>query len=420
MEGVMKQQVFSAVENFVNELFRFEDVTRSTRRHKDFIIDMIIGILGSRSTLISNIGRFLNEPIPLKSTEDRLCRMLSSEHLPWEGLRLRALDVGATAVKSDDIIAFDPGDVTKNYAQKMAYLYPVHDGSLGRRRLGWEDFSVEAIHWENGEKVQIPLYEKLTNAICPGYISQNHQIIEAIKSIHRQLGDHVGVWAFDRLHDRQILFDFLLTLNLRWIVRLKFNRRLRFVDEEVTIKMSDVMEILKLSKESWWLLFPKCSGQLHVAWRKVRLPSGKKRNKDLTLVMIRDERNEKPVIFLTNLKVVDDLSAMIAFGYYLERWGKEEGYRFQKSFLNLENLRPLGWSSIQNLALLVHLAYFFITWFHRKNKETVEKLCREQLKTFKPIEDIHYRYYRIGQIIQMSLWEEMGAASSALAMTEVG
>ena len=37
---------------------------------------------------------------------------------------------------------------------------------------------------------------------------------------------------------------------------------------------------------------------------------------------MQDPRNEKPVVFLTNLKVTDDLSAIVAFGYYLERWGK--------------------------------------------------------------------------------------------------
>ena len=176
----MRQQISLEIENFVNVLFKFESVTRSTWAHKKFITEMLTGILGSRSTLIANISRFLNESIPLISTEQRLCTMLKSTHLPWEALRSSATDMGATAVKRNDIIAFDPGEVTKKYAKKMDYLYPVHDGSTGKIAQGLEDFSVEAIHWENNKKVHIPLFEKLINASCPGYISQNHQIIEAM------------------------------------------------------------------------------------------------------------------------------------------------------------------------------------------------------------------------------------------------
>jgi hypothetical protein len=417
MERVMEQHISTAIRIFVDELFKFESITSSTKSHKKYLADMIVGILGSRSTVIANMARFLNEPIALKHTEDRLCKMLASTHLPWDGLRVRATDIAARKVAKDDIIAFDPGDVTKKYAKKMKYLYPVHDGSTGKRALGWEDFSVEAVHWQNGRKHHTPLYSKLTNAICPGYLSQNHQIIQAIKAIHAELGDNHGIWAFDRLHDRNILFNFLLSLKILWIVRLKLNRKLRFVDGEATVKLSDYIEILSLSKESWWLLFPKQSGELNIAWRKVKLPSEKT---ELTLVVVHDKRNEKPVAFLTTLAVYDDLSAMAAFGYYLERWGKEEGYRFSKAFLNLENLRPLGWPSIQNLAFLVHLSYLFISWFHRRNQEAIDKLCGERLKTFNSINTIHYRYYRIGQLIQMLLWEQSGLNPGALAMTEVG
>ena len=192
--------------------------------------------------------------------------MLKSELWPREDLRSRALDIAAREVHCDDVIAFDPGDVTKKYAKKMDYLYPVHDGSTGKIGLGWEDFGVEAIRWENGRKTHTPLYEKLSNASCPDYVSQNQQIIIAIRSVYEQLDEWCGVWAFDRLHDRTILFKFLLSLKMFWIVRMKFNRGLRFVDGEAKVKVEDLVGMLPLSKEAWWLLFPKRSGELHVAW----------------------------------------------------------------------------------------------------------------------------------------------------------
>ena len=83
--GVMRQQISLEIENFVNVLFKFESVTRSTWAHKKFITEMLTGILGSRSILIANISRFLNESIPLISTEQRLCTMLRSTPLAVGG-----------------------------------------------------------------------------------------------------------------------------------------------------------------------------------------------------------------------------------------------------------------------------------------------------------------------------------------------
>jgi hypothetical protein len=415
----MEQHVSICVEidKFVEELFRHEHIGPNTYAHVNFTRKMIRGILGSKSTLIANVARFLNDKIAFTYAEQGLCKMLKNELWPREALRSRAVDIAARKVRSEDVIAFDPGDITKKYAKKMDYLYGVHDGSTGKIGLGWEDFGVEAVHWEDGRKIHIPLYGKITNASCDDYVSQNHQIMTAVRSVSEQLGDWCGVWAFDRLHDRSILFKFLLSLKIFWIVRLKFNRSLRFVDGEARVKVEDLIGLLPLSKETWWLLFPKRSSELYVAWRKVRFPF---HSAVVTLVIVHDPRNEKPVVFLTNRDVNDDLSAITAFGYYLERWGKEEGYRFSKSFLNLENLRVGRWTAIQNLAFLVHLVYLFIIWCHQRHGDELEALAEKHLKNFKPIETVHFRYYRVAHMMRVLLAEELGHdAATMLAMTEV-
>lgn len=412
----MGQQILLELDEFIREIFKFEEVKNNTYANKKFVRDMIIGILGSRSTIIANIARFLKEDTLINHTEKRLSRMLGNKHFPREILRERVTDLGVKPVQKNDIIAFDPGDISKKYSKKMDYLYRVHDGSSGEIRLGWEHFCVESIHWSDGEKQHSPLYERLINASCPGYVSQNYQIIEAINAVKSKIGDWCGIWTFDRLHDRNILFKELLKANIWWIVRLKYNRVFR-VDGESMVKVEDLIEILSLSKGSYWLLFPKRSGELRVAWRKVRIP---KESQELTIVLVHDLRNKDPIIFLTNRPVRDDLSAIEVFAYYLERWGKEEGYRFSKSFLNLEDLRPMKWESIQNMSFMSHLAYLFLTWIYRRHKQLLEMISEKYLKNFEPISEIHYRYYRIGQVIQILLTEALGHGPTALAMTQVG
>src|SRR4051812_29036041 len=106
---------------------------------------MLIGILGTKSTLVANVARFLDEPRALRYTERRLCGLLKSPHPPWDDLKERTIEVGGFQVGRDDVIAFDPGDVIKEYAEKMENLYSVHDGSRDECGNGFEAFSVEAV-----------------------------------------------------------------------------------------------------------------------------------------------------------------------------------------------------------------------------------------------------------------------------------
>ena len=95
----------------------------------------------------------------------------------------------------------------------------------------------------------------------------------------------------------------------------------------------------------------------------------------MNLVIIKDPRHSKKIIFLKNLEVNSFLHATGVVGYCLERWGKEEGYRFTKSFLNYENIRTLNWKSTQALGILIHLVYIFITRAYKSMSEQLELIC---------------------------------------------
>ena len=219
------QTLIVSPDSLTQRLFQFDERKRQISQHKKFVSEMITGILGSKSTLVSNVARFLDEDQSLNYTERRLCRMLSKAKIDWDEIRIRALELQCRMVNVDDVIAFDPGDLIKEYAWKMEGLYRVHDGSTGECGNGFEDFCVEAIQWKDGKKQQIPLYQKLSSAKREDYISQNYQIIEAIRIVHEYLGEDKGIWTFDRGHDRSRIFEkALLILKMRWILRAKENR----------------------------------------------------------------------------------------------------------------------------------------------------------------------------------------------------
>lgn len=422
----MDRPLFISPDSLVEKVFQFSEVNQI--RHRIFFQEMITGLLGSKSALVANVARFLDEATPLKYTEKRLCRMLNNDRIGWEELKTRVTELEARRVKNDDVIAFDPGDVIKKYALKMENLYRVHDGSRDECGNGYEDFQVEAIQWKDGKKHHIPLYQKLINARCEDYISQNAQICDAIYAVHEHLGENRGIWCFDRAHDRSRIFEkALLPLSpkMRWIVRAKENRSVipmnpAFLNpRQYHPGLLDLAKQIPLFDQPIRLTFPKVTGSIFVGWETIQLAMDE-RETELTVLVAHDRRNAEPVILLTNLKIQSVADAIVVFGYYLERWGKEEGYRFTKSFLNAEDVRMLNWSGIQNLSWLIYLTYVFVTLFYQSAPTEIDRLCEKRLKHFRPIDEVGYRYYRVASLMRMLLWEQRGRPAIALSMTEVG
>lgn len=412
-----------STDSLIDRLFQFIPGRQS--EHKKFISEMILGILGARSVLLSNISRFLAEPIPFIHTEQRISKFLYKKQVPWSDLKLRCCELGSFQLQKDDTIAFDPGDLVKDYAEKMENLYRVHDGSEDDCGNGYEDFCAEGVQWVNGNRFQIPLYQRLSNARCPDYRSQNHQIIEAIQVIHEYVRDK-GIWTFDRGHDRSRIFtNALFRLDIRWIIRAKENRAVIPEDPKYLMPLKyqpglfDIVSKIKLTDQPLRLTFPQKSGELHVGWTRVKLTIDPD-ERWITVVVVHDKRNEKPVVLLTNLEVHNDLEATLIFGRYLERWRKEEGFRFCKSYLNTESIRTLSFNSISNLAWLAHLTYYFITLFYKGSPEQVLSEIKKRLKHFNSVDEIGYRYYRVADVMRILLWEQMGKPVSSLTFTEVG
>ena len=212
---------------------------------------------------------------------------------------------------------------------------------------------------------------------------------------------------------------------MRWIVRAKENRSVipmnpAFLNpRQYHPGLLDLAKQIPLFDQPIRLTFPKVTGSIFVGWETIQLAMDE-RETELTVLVAHDRRNAEPVILLTNLKIQSVADAIVVFGYYLERWGKEEGYRFTKSFLNAEDVRMLNWSGIQNLSWLIYLTYVFVTLFYQSAPTEIDRLCEKRLKHFRPIDEVGYRYYRVASLMRMLLWEQRGRPAIALSMTEVG
>jgi len=126
---------------------------------------------------------------------------------------------------------------------------------------------------------------------------------------------------------------------MRWVMRVKENRSVEPEDSSYRLPdkyqpgIFDIVKQMKLTDLPLRLSFPQITGDIHLGWTRIKMIGDPKENRWFTLVVTHDRRNLKPLVLLTSESVTCAEDALIVFGHYLCRWGKQEGYRFCKSYL---------------------------------------------------------------------------------------
>jgi hypothetical protein len=95
-----------------------------------FVAEALYGIAARQSVRLTEIGRALEEMIPLAKTETRLSRNLGRPDLRAH-LSQAILREGHRKVGERTLLILDISDIAKPYAEKMEYLARVRDGSTG-------------------------------------------------------------------------------------------------------------------------------------------------------------------------------------------------------------------------------------------------------------------------------------------------
>lgn len=407
----------NACEKFINEMM-WSYTGREKREYARFFKEMIFGIIATRSPLISNITRAVNRKA-FTSTYKRLMRQLENNKIPWNEFIENIFYMSLDQVSLNDILAFDPGDISKEYAKKMEGLSYIYDGSKKETGIGYSILGLESIKWENEQKFQTPLLNKIIESSNnPFYISENYQIIKTISNILPKFKDK-GTWTFDRGLDSAVFFDQLyLVKNFKWVVRLGTNRNiLRGNDYSQKILLKDYDQNCFRTEGVFKLIHPKKSAPLKVFSEKIRIENCKIK-KDINLITIKDERNKEPVYLATNLETPNPLDKICAFGTYLERWGKEEGYRFEKSTLNLEDIRVLGIDKVRKIIFLIDCTYLFISRFYMNNHHLLNYLCEKILDNFVNIQEIKYKYGRLVELFRLCILQHFGP--KGILLTQIG
>ena len=324
---------------------------KSARR---FVGEALYGIAARQSVRLTEIGRALEEVIPLAKTETRLSRNLGRPDLR-EHVGQAILREGRRKVRERTLLILDISDIAKPYAEKMEYLARVRDGSTGDIADGYWLCQVIAV--ENEDTAIVPLYSALYSQAAPDFVSENAEIKDAMAAVSEACEDR-GVWVIDRGGDRGALYADLLDAGRSFVIRQKGNRHLRWGFRTVeTARLAADCPLPYATHIVREDNGKEVRRRLDYGFRPVRLPEHP--DKPLWLVVVRG-LGEAPMMLLTDLPMRRNRKLLWwLVAAYLTRWRIEEAIRFTKQSYDLEDIRVLTYGRLRNLVVLVNAVAFF-------------------------------------------------------------
>jgi hypothetical protein len=355
-----------------------------------FALEALYGIASRGSLRLSEIARSLNEPIALIKTENRLSRQAARPGLA-EGVRDWVIAQAEPYVGRDPLLIIDPSDIVKPYAEKMEYLARVRDGSRKEQADGYWLCQILAV--DRASDRLVPLVNHLWSHRAPGFKSENHEIMGCIAAVAGRLGER-GLWVMDRGGDRTKLFEPLLRLRQRFLIRLRGDRTLllggtplaaRTIAEQCPLPYAEAVRRHNADGT-------ESSLRLEYGFRPVKLPG---RERQFYLLVVKGFGQE-PLMVLTTEPLRQNRNVLWGMVQaYLTRWRIEETLRFAKQAYALEDVRVLGYQSLKNMMAMALLAMFFaMVYLGVRTKLAI--LCHHALKAAKRLFGIpDFRFYAI-------------------------
>jgi len=318
-----------------------------------FIAESLYGIQARQSVRLTEIARSLEEEIPLRKTQYRLCRQVGRDGL-WKRITHSLLRRAASRIREDTLLIMDLSDISKKYARKMEYLSRVWDGSEGTVNKGY--WTCNVVGAEVGETALTPLYCRLFSQDGPDFQSENAEIRKAVSLVAKHT-EKRGIWVMDRGGDSRKIIDHFLNEDLAFIIRSEGKRHLVYrgrknsghaLSQDCSLPyMERVVREEGKNEKVYFLEF---------GMRPVKLPG---RQEQMYLVVVRGFGKD-PMMILTNKRVKRSRKSIWeVVESYITRWRIEETLRFIKQSYNLEDIRLLTYTRLQNMMALVLTATYF-------------------------------------------------------------
>ena len=374
----------------------------NSKKKRDFVFEMIYGLIASSSCHLSEIGRSLNERISLKALEKRLSRNLDefnngkeieSTH---EEVRNKVLfenyeDEIKNKIDENTVFCFDPGDLTKKWTSKFEGIDVIKDGSTGEYNPGYHMIEVAGL--SKNEGLPIPVYTRLFSAKEEGFVSTNEEYLKAIEYLGEKY-EKRGIYALDRGFDDKKYFEKFASLGLNFVIRMKKNRDVSNAESGI---VENIKKKSKRVKMKWSYKYKNKKGITRTAYTgymKIKIPDLENTTFYLVVIKSEDYPND-PMMLLTNMIPENEEFTKVINKVYIRRWKIEEYFRFKKQQFGFEKELVRSLNSIRTLNVLLTIVIGFIGMFSDKQKDIQYLVVFEASESLRKNKDIVLVFYAI-------------------------
>ena len=314
-----------------------------------FVIDMHYGLSKSKSCLISEISRALDEKINLKNTIERLCDNLAKLTDNQKNIIKNNYYKEISKYFSEEPVAiFDDSDISKRYGKKFEDLDRVIDASSSNKETVNGYHVCEAVILGKNEKQPFSVYSEIYSCKSKDFVSMNNYTIESIDTVIKVLNKKCNM-VFDRGYDDNKIIDYVDKTNNYFVIRMNDKRNFLFKRKKKNAYQEALKRKGKVKMELW---FESEKKEVSLSHTRVTLPYNKK---DYELVFVYGLSEERPLILLTNRSIHSKEDVIKVVRLYFYRWRVEEYFRSKKQEYDFENMRVRTLKAMNNLNLMLML-----------------------------------------------------------------
>jgi len=384
-----------------------------SRPETKFVLQMIQGIIKSKSCIVRQISKILEEDISVKKTSERLRNHLSTDGLGNE-IQQSILKISARRINKNTIIAMDDSDLIKPEAKKMQGLYSLPDGSNEHKRgLGYKLINVAAVNsLSEDESEIIPLQSELYSDeieidTCKNILfDQINNILVATKG--------KGIFTCDRYYDDKKVFKELSENDADFIIRANGNRNLIYKDKIINIKplakSVNLTETIKTSKGDEIM-----AGAIRVEIPVDPHPRKKPQTVSVWLIVgryskpkLRRKRDVKKLdkggyfyLYANIRHLNEDKKSIILEGLkgYRSRWKIEEFHRHVKQDFGWEDMQLMNYTRLKNMNSLLLAAICYIYQQYRIKTTFCKMVPSIMFDRKRKKSKIVFIYYRLTEAV---------------------
>lgn len=358
----------------------------ASKDQKKFTADMIYGILGSGSCVLSRIADALQEDIRKKNTIKRLSRKLTEDMDLSIGENYLSLARGLS--RENAPVFVDDSEVIKPYGKAFESLGLVRDGSDPNHAIQKGYLVTEITTISEKTKQPLSLFSLIHSSHEQNYVSTNDITFTALEKTMAHFPD--STYVFDRGYDMNRLFEFMYKREGKFIVRLTEKRLLFFKGK--WYKATTLRDSRK-GKLKGHVMFGGKETECWFTCVNVRITASRR---NLKLILIYG-LSQTPMMLATNLPVTSKEDVRRVVRTYFTRWRIEEYFRFKKQHFGFEGFRVRSLKAMNALNHYLSYAIALLCLLAEKNRcSNLRMAIARVARSLKNEEDISFVLYRFG------------------------